>query len=94
MSEEPKTTVLTIAPSPMIAEVVKGMLLDAGIPAFTQGGNLADEVASAHQAFGNLGTRIFVPVSEFERATKLLEEAREAGRLMDEDPDRTPELDD
>ena len=83
MSDANAPVALEQAPNEFIAELLVGILREAGIPAFTVGENLQDEFAASQRLIGAVGCTVYVPRTEVDRARAVLAEARAAGRLED-----------
>jgi hypothetical protein len=82
------------APSPVIAQMLKSLLEESGIPAYVQGGALLDEFAKSQEAFGASGVDVQVANDRLEEAKLLLAEAREAGRQLEEEEEASEDADD
>ena len=90
MEQHPEPALLTQARSVFEADVLIGILQEAGIPAYRPGGQLTDEFAISQQMMGLQGVRVYVPETRLEDAQRVLEEADAQGRLLEEgsdDPD-------
>lgn len=78
---------LHVAKTPFEAEVIAGVLRDAGIPVYVAGEELNDEWALSQRLMNLQGVVVTVPRDRVEEARQVLDEAREAGRMMDVDQD-------
>ncbi len=77
--------VVTSASSPAIAQSIAGLLEAEGIPAYVEGVSLQDPVALSHELMRTSGVNVKVPRSGLDAARRVLEEARRAGMLLEED---------
>jgi hypothetical protein len=85
MSQEPDIVVLMTAKNTFEAQVVAGILREAGIPVYVAGQSLQDEFAMS-QALLNLSrVRIQVPKERLEEARRAVAEADSAAHLLDRD---------
>ena len=76
------------AATPFEAQVIAGVLRDAGVPAYVEGQQLTDEFAMSQTLMNLQGVRIKVPKRDLERAREALAAARRAGeRLAQEESD-------
>lgn len=89
MSDANAPVALEQAPNEFVAELLVGILKEAGVAAFTVGENLQDEFAASQRVIGGIGCTVYVPRSQLERAREVLAEARAAGRLEETDGDET-----
>ncbi len=78
-------SIVVTASSGNEAEIIAGVLKEAGIPAFVEGQDLADGLAVAQRTLGQMSVEVKVPTDLLEKAQEVLEEARESGREMSED---------
>lgn len=85
MEEHPEPALLTQARSVFEADVLIGILDEAGIRAYRQGGQLTDEFAISQQMMGLQGVRIYIPEPRLEEARRVLEEADAQGQILQED---------
>jgi hypothetical protein len=84
MTEHPDVEIVTTARSPFDAEVIAGVLREAGIPVFIGGQSLNDEFALS-QALANLiSVEIQVPSDRMDQARKALTEADASSKLLDD----------
>ena len=60
------------APSPMVAQIVKGRLMAEGLHPIVPGEDLSDEFGMAAKLAGTLAVRVLVPASEQELALQCL----------------------
>ena len=74
-----------IAKTPFEARVVAGVLDDAGVPHFVEGGVLADEFATTQRMMNLQSVAVRVPETHLDAAREALEEARKAGELLGDD---------
>ena len=98
MTKDVQLVTLLTAKSPAEAEVVKGILEAAGIPAQLSGEFTTDDLAMSLQASGFVAVDVQVPSDRLEEARGLVEEAQSAGKEMEaqaevEDPDDESPLD-
>ncbi|HEX5012178.1 MAG TPA: DUF2007 domain-containing protein [Planctomycetota bacterium] len=92
MADDVRTSVLLRARSPIEAQVVLALLRAEGIAAFVNGIALADEFAVSQRAMNLAGVEIEVRAVDLERARRLVEDARRAGREVgDELVEAAPE---
>ena len=85
MAEHPNIATLITAKSPFEAEVIAGVLHEAGIPAYVAGKSLQDEFALS-QVLANLqSVAIQVPADRIEEARKVLAEADESSKILERD---------
>ena len=85
---EPATTVVHHATSPSEALVVKGVLEQAGIRVTIPDSNTplpGVDLTPSNTTDGVVGCEVMVAASDAERARQALRDAREAGRLLDEE---------
>ena len=87
MDDHPEPALLTQARSVFEADVLIGILDEAGIRAYRLGGQLTDEFAMSQQMMGLQGVRVYVPEPRLEEARRVLEEADAQGRALQEDSD-------
>ncbi len=83
--EHPDLVDLKTAKTPFEAQVIAGVLRDAGIKVYVAGGLLTDEFALSQQLMNLQSVAIRVQRSDVDRANEALEQAKEAGRQFDED---------
>ncbi|MBL8723388.1 MAG: hypothetical protein JNK49_05045 [Planctomycetes bacterium] len=93
---DPDTVVAKVATTPAQAKIWVALLQGAGIPAYTDGDSLADEIAVSRRVLNLNGTRVFVPKNSLDRARELLtntqvdEQELEAQALAAADPETPP----
>ena len=94
MTDHPEPALLTQARNVFEADVIVGILDEAGIPSYRSGGQLTDGFAMSQQLMNLQGVRVYVPENRLEDAQKTLREANEQGRILaeseapdSEDPD-------
>ena len=75
---------LVMARDPFHAKIIVATLEEAGIQAFTDGGNLQDEFAISQRLLGTGGVRVWVAADRVEDAERALAEAKEAGKRLEE----------
>ena len=85
LDDHPEPALLTQARSVFEADVLIGILDEAGIRAYRQGGQLTDEFAISQQMMGLQGVRVYVPEPRLEEARRVLEEADAQGQILQED---------
>ena len=85
MTEHPEPALLTQARNVFEADVIIGILDEAGIPAYRPGGQLTDEFAISQQMMNLQGVRVYVPSNRLEDAQAALSEADEQGRILAEE---------
>jgi hypothetical protein len=83
-AEHPDLVDLERAHTPFEAEVIAGVLRDAGIAVYIEGRQLTDEFALSPQLLNLQGVIVKVRATEVERAREALAAAREAGRSAGE----------
>lgn len=82
--EHPDLVELKQAKTPFEAEVIAGVLQDAGIKAYVEGRQLTDEFALSQQLMNLQGVSIKVGRADLDSARDALAAAKRAGRHMDE----------
>ena len=85
MAEHPEPALLTQARNVFEADVIVGILDEAGIPSYRSGGQLTDGFAISQQMMNLQGVRVYVPENRLEDAQNVLREADEQGRILAED---------
>jgi hypothetical protein len=93
MTDKVVTSVLLQARTAMEAQVVLALLRGEGITAYVKGAALMDEFAVSQRTMGLQGVMIEVRNEDLDRARRVVEEARQAGREMGE-PESGPPRDD
>jgi hypothetical protein len=76
MPTEPAEVVVRVATTPAAAKILVAMLRAEGIPAFTDGDSLADEVAVSRRLMNLSGVAVRVPADRAEAAREILAAAR------------------
>ena len=84
MEEHPEPALLTTARTVFEADVIVGILDEAGIPAYRPGGQLMDEFAISQQMMNLQGVRVYVPEDRKMEAQEALAEADRQGRILQE----------
>ncbi|MFT7463470.1 MAG: hypothetical protein ACI9EF_001814 [Pseudohongiellaceae bacterium] len=84
-TEHPALVEFMTAKTPIEAQIIAGVLADAGIPTYVPGGQLTDEFAVSQQVLGLLSVIIRVRGSDVERARQAIAAARELGSEITED---------
>jgi hypothetical protein len=93
---DPDAVIAKVATTPAQAKIWVALLHGAGIPAYTDGDSLADEIAVSRRVLNLNGTRVFVPKNSLEQARELLttttvdERELEAQALAAADPETPP----
>ena len=87
MTEHPEPVVLVTAKSVFEADIMVGILTEAGIPAYRPGGMLTDFFAASQQLMNVQGVDVLVPDDRVEEARKLLAEADEQGKILAQQED-------
>jgi hypothetical protein len=82
---ELELVIVATARSPQVAQVIASLLREAKVPAYVAGTLLQDEWAASQKLLGTLSSDIQVRKQDVERAKKVLDAAREAGRELDKD---------
>jgi hypothetical protein len=81
----PDLVVLESFPNAAIAQLVAGLLRDAGIPVYIGGSQLQDEWAMSQKLMGMLSTDVQVPRDRLAEAREILETVRaSAGETSEE----------
>ena len=75
------------ATTPFEAQVIAGVLRDAGVPAYVSGGMLTDEFALSQTLLNLQQVEIQVLRCDLGRAQAALAAAKEAGKQLDSDDD-------
>ena len=89
MTEHPEVTVLMTAKTAFDAQVVVGILREAGIPAYVGGALLTDPVAVSELLANTRQVDIKVPVDRVAEARDAVRSADAASHLLD-DPSFDP----
>ena len=84
MTEHPDVVDLLVAKTPFDAQVVAGVLHEAGIQAFVGGQMLSDPVAVSESLTNTREVRIKVPADKLEAARDALKAADNASHLLDD----------
>jgi hypothetical protein len=84
---------LETASTPMMADLLLGLLKTAGIPAYVGGRYLQDEWAISQIVLGRVGVKVQVPRKHLEEAREVLAEAKReaASRASETDDEADPE---
>ncbi len=85
MSEHPDIEVLHTAKNSFEAQVIAGVLREAGIPVYVAGQSLQDEFAVSQMLAGLLSIKVQVPADRLDEAKRVLAEADESAKLLDRD---------
>jgi hypothetical protein len=85
MSDHPEIEVLHTAKNAFEAQVIAGVLREAGIPCYVAGQSLQDEFALSQILAGVLSIEIQVPADRLDEAMRVLTEADESAKLLDRD---------
>ena len=83
MVEHPEITIVHTAKSAFEAEVIAGVLREAGIPVYVAGQHLQDEFALSQMLANLLHIQIQVPADRADDARKALAAADESSKLLD-----------
>lgn len=86
MEKEPDIVTLESVSTPAVASLIVQALKFEGIPAYMEGCLLQDGFAISQRVFGNNCSEIQVPRSCLAEAQEILKNMREAGKLLEEDP--------
>jgi hypothetical protein len=70
--DRPLSAVVRVAATPEQAKLYVALLQAQGIPAYVDGGMLADEVATSRALMNLAGTNVLVPTASLERAREIL----------------------
>ncbi len=89
MSEQPEITLLMTAKSSFDAQVVAGVLRQAGIPVYIGGERMDDELAPSRVLANASEIEVHVPVERLDDARRAVREADESAKLLD-DPSFDP----
>ena len=87
MTEHPAPALLVTARSTFEADILIGILEEAGIPAYRAGSQLTDGFAMSQQLMNTQGVQVFVPGDRLEQAREAIAQSEEAGKLLAEDTD-------
>ncbi len=87
MPDGQSMVLLLDARSTIEAQTVAGLLEAAGILFYVEGASLRDEYGASQALMGLSGTKVMVALRDYPRAKKIIEEAKEAGRALEEQPD-------
>lgn len=74
-----------VAKTPFEAQVIAGVLQEAGIPTYVSGSLLTDEFALSQQLMGLQNATVQVPKDRLQDAETAIAEAKAAGKKMTED---------
>ena len=93
MSDDCSMVLLIDAGSVFEAQTVGGLLEAAGIAFHIEGASLRDEYGASQALMGLNGTKVMIAHRDQERAQQLIAEAKESGRVLDQEAesDHTPE---
>jgi hypothetical protein len=87
--QRPQIVVFKTARSPLEAELIVGVLRDAGVPAFVEGGLLTDEFAISQRLMNMNAVKIQVPHDRLADAEAALRAARASAADVDAAADET-----
>ena len=83
--DAPDLVDLEPAKTPFEAQVIAGVLREAGLAVYVAGSLLTDEFALSQALMNLQGVAIRVRREDLDRANEVLEQARAAGRQFDEE---------
>lgn len=82
-ADHPELVELMRAKTPIEAQIIAGVLSEAGIPCYVPGGQLTDEFAVSQQLLGLQNVIISVRSTDLEQAQQAVAAARDLGEDND-----------